>query len=147
MRSLMNKVNAAVVAAAVLFTSGAAFAAEAGTVSPASGGAFDTLTGPGLESAGGGEKAPDVIRKEMSVSGYQLVKVNGKFKVYLSEGDEQKVVVEADESLMPEVKHFVTDNTLNIYTSDKVNKRITLWITLKDINNFNEFGNVRVIRE
>src|SRR3546814_8296899 len=76
----------------------------------------------------------------MKVSGYQLVKVSGNFKVYLQEGDEQKIVVEADENLVPEVKHFIVDNTLNIYTSDQVKKRITLWVTLQDVNNLNKFG-------
>lgn len=123
--------NVAMVAAFMLFTSGVAFANE---------------TNP-VKDPAGAKSAPDVIRKEMKVSGYQLVKVNGNFKVYLKQGDEQKIVVEGDESLVPEVKHFIVDNTLNIYTSDEVKKRITLWITLKDINNLNKYGNVRVIRE
>ncbi|QEC53388.1 hypothetical protein EDD80_103137 [Anseongella ginsenosidimutans] len=132
MKSLTNKMNVAMVAAAMLFTSGVALANE---------------TGPAIEMTAGITKAPDVIRKEMKVSGYQLVKVNGNFKVYLKQGDEQKIVVEGDENLVPEVKHFIVDNTLNIYTSDQVKRRITLWVTLKDINNLNKFGNVRVIRE
>lgn len=131
MKRLINKMNVAMVAALMLFTSGVAFANETNPVKdPAS-----------------AKSAPDVIRKEMKVSGYQLVKVNGNFKVYLKQGDEQKIVVEGDQSLVPEVKHFIVDNTLNIYTSDEVKKRITLWITLKDINNLNKYGKVRVIRE
>ncbi|MFS8615268.1 MAG: DUF2807 domain-containing protein [Solitalea sp.] len=131
MKGLINKMTATALVAAMLLTSGAVFATE-------------TNPTPGKEVV---SEAPDVIRKEMKVSGYQLVKVNGNFKVYLSEGDQQKIVVEGDESLVPEVKHFIVDNTLNIYTSDHVKKRITLWITLKDINNLNKYGKVRVIKQ
>lgn len=139
MKSLTIKMKAAAVAAAMLFTSGVALANVSSPV-------VNEVV-PSVKMTTGITKAPDVIRKEMKVSGYQLVKVNGNFKVYLKQGDEQKIVVEADESLVPEVKHFVVDNTLNIYTSDQVKKRITLWVTLKDINNLNKFGKVRVIKE
>lgn len=132
MKGLTTKINVAIVAALMLFTSGVAFGNE---------------TDPIFKNSSENGIAPDVVRKEMKVSGYQLVKVNGNFKVYLKQGDEQKIVVEGDESLVPEVKHFIVDNTLNIYTSDQVKKRITLFITLKDINNLNKFGKVRVIKE
>lgn len=146
MKSLANKLNAAAVAAAILFTSGAAFAAQSGPSGP--GGPDKPVEStPRIENPDGGSKAPDVIRKEMAVSDYDLVKVSGKFKVFLKQGDEQKIVVEADEALISKVEHFQVDNTLSIYTSDDVKKRITLWITLKDTRNFNDFGNVRVIRE
>ncbi|HYH56440.1 MAG TPA: DUF2807 domain-containing protein [Anseongella sp.] len=122
--------NAAIVAALMLFSSGLAYGSD-----------------PIRKNVSEKGIAPDVVRKEMKVSGYQLVKVNGNFKVYVKQGDEQKIVVEGSEELVPEVKHFVVDNTLNIYTSDQVKKRITLRITLKDINNLNKFGNVRIIKE
>ena len=154
MKSSTTKMMTAMVAAAFLSVSasGIAFANEARPAAGAPTGISPVVIhAPAVMSvpAATAEKAPapDVIRREMKVSGYQLVKVNGNFKVYLQQGDEQKIVVEADESLVPEVKHFIVDNTLNIYTSDDVKKRITLWVTLKDINNLNKFGNVRVIRK
>ena len=171
MNGLSNKVTAVSVAAVMLFSSGITFAGATGPAvetrpavesapavefAPAveSGPAVESArfvipeeAGPTVEASNGLAKAPDVIRREMKVSGYQLVKVNGKFKVYLKQGNEQKIVVEGDEDLVPEVKHFIVDNTLNIYTSDQVKKRITLWVTLKDINNLNKYGNVRVIRD
>lgn len=134
MRTLTGKISAVMVAACMLCTAGTAYGKEAGP--------------RGTEVPGPAAAAPDMVRKEMKVSeSYQLVKVNGNFKVHLIRGDEQKIVVEADETLVPEVKYFIVDDTLNIYTSDQVRKRITLWITMKDINNFNKFGSVRVIRE
>lgn len=140
MKGLFSKMIATTVVAAMLFTSGTATATE---TTPGK----EITPDATLKSEAGLGHAPDVIRKEMKVAGYQLVKVNGNFKVYLSQGDVQKIVVEADEELVPEVKHFIVDNTLNIYTSDDVKKRITLWITLKDINNLNKYGKVRVIKQ
>src|SRR3546814_880502 len=156
MKSSTSKMKA-ILAAAIFSTSGIALANE---VSPTGNKASSVAEGrPPVSGISSGISpvpsatlseavtAPDIIRKVMKVSGYQLVKVSGNFKVYLQEGDEQKIVVEADENLVPEVKHFIVDNTLNIYTSDQVKKRITLWVTLKDVNNLNKFGKVRVIRK
>src|SRR5690606_41799520 len=97
MKGLINKMTATALVAAMLLTSGAVFATE-------------TNPTPGKEVV---SEAPDGIRKEMKGSGYQLVKVNGNFKVYLSEGDRQKIVVEGDECLVPGAKHIIGDNSLH----------------------------------
>lgn len=132
MKPYIQKIVAAAVAVAMIVPAGVTAAVPA----------------KGNEPSVKTENKSDLIKREINTTeSYQLVKVNGNFKVYLRQGDKEKVVVEGDEEILPEVKHFVSNNTLNIYTSDKVRKRLTLHITMKDIHNFNKFGKVRVIKE
>ncbi|MNF15476.1 hypothetical protein D3C80_2181070 [compost metagenome] len=65
----------------------------------------------------------------------------------LSQGSEQKIVVEGPEEVTSLVQSFVSENELNVYTTDAVKKRITLWITLKDIHNISTFGDVKIVKE
>ncbi|MNL87556.1 hypothetical protein D3C87_2167670 [compost metagenome] len=65
----------------------------------------------------------------------------------LSQGNEQKIIIEAPEEMANAVQSFVSENELNIYTTDAVKKKITLWITLKDIHNISTYGDVKVVKE
>lgn len=93
------------------------------------------------------KKETVAVKKEMSTGTFETVKVSGNFKVMLSQGNEQKIVVEGPEEVTNLVQSFVSENELNVYTTDAVKKRITLWITLKDIHNISTFGDVKIVKE
>jgi Putative auto-transporter adhesin, head GIN domain len=89
----------------------------------------------------------DMVQKEMPTATFETVRVSGNFKVILTQGDEQKVIVQIDPELVDEVKSFVVGQELNVFTTDKVsNKRVTLLITLKDARNISTFGNVKLLK-
>ncbi|MNS57704.1 hypothetical protein D3C72_906000 [compost metagenome] len=93
------------------------------------------------------KKETTPVRKEMQVAAFETVKVSGNFKVMLSQGNEQKIIIEAPEEMANAVQSFVSENELNIYTTDAVKKKITLWVTLKDIHNISTYGDVKVVKE
>lgn len=92
------------------------------------------------------KKEVTAIKRDMNVAPFEIVKVSGNFKVILTQGNEQKVVVDAPEELNGMVQSFIVDNELNVFTNGVNKKKITLWITLKDIHNISTYGDVRVVK-
>ncbi|UKJ05835.1 GIN domain-containing protein [Solitalea lacus] len=92
------------------------------------------------------KKEVTAIKRDMNVAPFEIVKVSGNFKVILTQGDEQKVVVDAPEELNGMVQSFIVDNELNVFTNGVNKKKITLWITLKDIHNISTYGDVKVVK-
>lgn len=88
----------------------------------------------------------EMVKKEISTAAFETIKVSGNFKVMLAEGPDQKIIVEAPAELGASVQSFLDNNELNVYTVGNVKKRITLWVTLKDIRNISTFGDVKVVK-
>ncbi|POY37363.1 hypothetical protein C3K47_06265 [Solitalea longa] len=88
----------------------------------------------------------EIIKKEVTAPTFETIKVSGNFKVILTEGAEQKIVVEAPEKLTTSVKSFLHNGEFNVYTVSDVKKRITLHITLNDIRNISTFGDVKIVK-
>src|SRR3546814_12305930 len=119
MKSSTSKMTAAILAAAIFSTSGIALANE---VSPTGNKASSVAEGrhpvSGISSGlspvpsatlSEAVTAPALIRKVMKGSGYYLVKESGNYNVYLHAGDEQQIVVEAEENMEHEVKHNIVE--------------------------------------
>ncbi|POY37362.1 hypothetical protein C3K47_06260 [Solitalea longa] len=93
-----------------------------------------------------GKPGTELVKKELSTPAFETIKISGNFKVVLIEGTEQKVVVEAPEQLTGSVQSFLDNTELNVYTTDTVKKRITLYVTLKDIRNISTYGDVKIVK-
>ena len=77
-----------------------------------------------------------VVKKERSVSGFDGVKASSGIDVYLSQGDNESVTVEADENLHEYIKTEVRDNILHVYTdhiSIRHAERERVYVTIKDV--------------
>ncbi len=78
----------------------------------------------------------NVVKNERSVSGFDGVKVSTGIDVILSQGDNEKVVVETDENLQEYIKTEVRDGILNVYT-DHISIRHAdvekVYVTIKDV--------------
>ncbi|MEM7187352.1 MAG: head GIN domain-containing protein [Bacteroidota bacterium] len=65
----------------------------------------------------------NVTTEERSVSSeFDEVKGNAGVDVYLTEGDEYKIVVEADENLVPLIETNISDGRLNIRTTENIGR-------------------------
>lgn len=93
------------------------------------------------------EKAGNYIKEERNVGSFSKLDVGGAFTVYLSQGDQEKVVVEA---VADEIKKIVTEvvgGKLKIYTESNWGgnfHEMTIHLTFKNLEEIDFSGAVEV---
>lgn len=78
----------------------------------------------------------NVVKKERPASYFDGISVSTGIDVYLSQGDEEKIIVEADENLHDYLVTEVKDRTLRIYfdnVSIRSAERKRVYVTMKDV--------------
>jgi hypothetical protein len=78
----------------------------------------------------------DVVKKERSVSSsFDGIKVSSGIDVYLKQGDNQSLSVEADENLHEYILTEVNNGTLHVYTDVNIRdaKMTRVYVTMKEI--------------
>lgn len=88
-----------------------------------------------------------VVTEERSVSDFTEVKASAGMDVYLSEGDANKVVVEADENLLPLITTEVKDGKLNITTSGNIGfyKSKKVYVTYKELTDISASSGAEIV--
>jgi hypothetical protein len=88
----------------------------------------------------------NVITEERSVKDFTGIEVSGAFKVYLSQGEEVGLLIEADDNVMPYIETNVRGGTLHIGTRGLgfTNSTTTAHITLNDPRQIRISGAVKV---
>jgi uncharacterized protein YxeA len=78
----------------------------------------------------------NVVKKERKTEDFTGVKVSTGIDVYLKQGNNMSVTVEADENLHEYIITEVRDGILNIYTDANIRdaERKRVYITMKDVN-------------
>ncbi|MCU0462692.1 MAG: DUF2807 domain-containing protein [Bacteroidales bacterium] len=78
----------------------------------------------------------NVVKKERSTGPFTGMRTSSAIDVILSQGDEMKVELEADENLHEYIKTEVKDGTLRIYTEVNIREAAMkrVHITMKEIN-------------
>ena len=91
----------------------------------------------------------NVIKQERSISSFDGIDVGGAFKVFLTQGETEKLVIEADENLMDIIETEVRGSTLKIKTSDDINgsTKLNIYITFKDLKKLDVSGACDLIGE
>ncbi len=84
----------------------------------------------------GEQGSGNVIRQERKVSSFTSLDVSGAFKVYLSQGATQSVIIEADDNLMEKIETEVTGGKLRIYNKRHIMnaKSLNVYITATEMN-------------
>lgn len=84
----------------------------------------------------------DVVKQERSVSPFNGIEVGGAFEVYLTQGDKESLVVEADENLLDIIETEVHGNTLKIRTTKDIKnpKELNVYITFKELKSLDVSG-------
>ena len=90
-----------------------------------------------------------VVKQERSVSSFTGIDVGGAFKVYLTQGDMESLVVEADENLLDIIKTEVRGNTLKINTTEDIkdSEALNIYITFKNLDNIDISGACQITSE
>ncbi len=103
----------------------------------------------GCNLIGGVNGNGKVIKQDRKVGSFTAIDVSSAFKVYLTQGTTNSVIVEADENLMQYIEVRTEGNTLivkstkNIYHAEKEN----IYITFTELNNIDVSGAVDIFTQ
>ena len=77
-----------------------------------------------------------MVKETRSLSGFKAISVKTAIHLLLSQGAEEKVVVEADENILPYLVTKVTEGKLEIFIKGSINNRkeINAYVTVKQLN-------------
>jgi len=87
------------------------------------------------------------VKEDRAVSHFTKLEIGGAYKVLLSQGDQEKLVIEADKDEIGEIVTEVVGNKLKIYTKSGWGKRfheMTIYLTFKDLEYIDFSGAVEV---
>lgn len=87
------------------------------------------------------------VRKETrEVTSFNKIDIGGAFEVYLKQGDNESLVIEADENLLELITTQVSGKTLKVCTEKNIrkSKKLNLYITFTDLENIDVSGAVEV---
>lgn len=76
----------------------------------------------------------DIIKQEREIAEFNEINLSGITKIFLNQGDFQKIVVEAKEEFQKNISTKVKNNKLEISTNVIDNKNYKIFVTVKDIN-------------
>ena len=85
-------------------------------------------------------------REDRNISGFTKLEVSGGFEIVLTQGNNESLTIEADESILDNIKTRITGNTLEIYTKGTIrNYRVMrVYITFKQLESIEISGAVKV---
>lgn len=89
----------------------------------------------------------NVITQDRSVTSFHAIKVSGGIDVELSQGNELKLQVEADENLVALIRTEVKNGVLNIYHEDNINnaKTLKVHVTFKQLDAITASGGCDIV--
>ncbi|CAL65322.1 head GIN domain-containing protein [Christiangramia forsetii] len=93
------------------------------------------------------QKAGEIVQNEVEVANFSEIMVYDKIKLFIEQGDKQKVVIETGENLMNEVTAEVIDNQLILMNENVCNLvrdyEITkIYVTVPDLTYLRHAGNI-----
>jgi len=92
----------------------------------------------------------DNVKEERTIGSFTKLQIGGAFKVYLIQGDQEKLVLEADAEEMKEIVTEVTGNKLKIYTKSNWPgnfHEMNVYLTFKSLDYIDLSGAVEVQSE
>lgn len=84
----------------------------------------------------------NVVKQDRQIGSFSGLDVGGAFKVFLTQGDKESIVVEADENLMSIITTEVRGNTLMIKTTEDIRdyETLNIYLTFKDMDEIEVSG-------
>ena len=97
--------------------------------------AFFMLSSSGCGYIDGVDGNGKVVKETRNVSGFSKLDAGGAFKIILTQGSSESVIVEADENLIPLIVTEVRGSTLYVESKDNIrhSKSLTLYITFQSL--------------
>ncbi len=92
------------------------------------------------------KRTGDIISKEVEVAKFEELIVYGRIKLYIEQGDEQKVIVEAGKNLIENISATVEGNRLVLKNSNSCNlmrdyNTTTIYVTVPNLTWLQHAGN------
>lgn len=85
-----------------------------------------------------------VVRETREIGSFSQMNIGGVFKIFLSQGSDEAVIVEADDNLLDYIRTEVVGNKLKVRIDDGVNikrsERMNIYITFKEVNEIDIHG-------
>ncbi len=90
-----------------------------------------------------------VTKQERQLNSFSALDVGGAFKVFLTQGDKEFVIVEADENLLDVISTEVRGNTLVIKTTKDIrdSEVLNIYLTFKELDEMEISGACRLVGE
>lgn len=90
-----------------------------------------------------------VVEQNRKVSSFDEIKVSRGINVYISQGNEIKVVVKADENLLDVIRTEVDNHTLKITTTENIRRATSkkVYVTLPEISGISAVAGSNVFSE
>ena len=91
----------------------------------------------------------ELKKEDRNLSGFDRIILNGEFDVRLTQGETEKVVVEAHEKVLPIINTKVYDGVLKINSFERIRraKVIRIYITVKDIKSILVMGTINLFAD
>lgn len=88
----------------------------------------------------------NVVKEERNIKAFDEIQVSGAYTIYLTQGNKEKLVIEADENLMDLIITKVVDGKLKIYNKENIRnpKIMDIYLTFVDIDEISISGAVEI---
>ncbi|MCJ8163744.1 DUF2807 domain-containing protein [Pontibacter sp. E15-1] len=89
----------------------------------------------------------NIQAQDRKVSGFKGIEVSGGFTVEITQGNQERLRIEAEENLLQNIKTEVRNGVLHIYNDKGIstNKGMKAYITIRELNSIHLSGGVKVI--
>lgn len=91
--------------------------------------------------------ADEIIKEKRDISGFTKIVVSGAGHLFVKQGDKESLMIETDNTLLPEVKSEVKDKVLYLGTKDTASKlkyAINYHLTVKNVEDIHTEGGVEI---
>ena len=88
----------------------------------------------------------DVVKEERNIEAFDEIQISGAYTVYLTQGNTEKLVIEADENLIDLIITKVVDGKLKIYNKEDFRdpQKLDIYLTFVDIDELSASGAVEI---
>lgn len=104
--------------------------------------AFFSLSSSGCGYIDGVDGNGKVVKETRNVSSFDQLEVGGAFNIFLTQGNTESLVIEADENLMPLIITEVRGGKLIIETRENIrhSKSLNIYLTFREVNKMDISG-------
>jgi hypothetical protein len=103
---------------------------------------FSLVAWSGILACGLANPQGELVQQERTVSSFDAIEAGGAFRIFLTQGDKQSVVVEAAQNIIDDIETRVQGNTLVISTRKNLKDpgKMNIYITMKTVQELDISG-------
>lgn len=88
----------------------------------------------------------NVVKEERNIKAFDEIQISGAYTIYLTQGNKEELIIEADENLMDLIITKVVDGKLKIYNRESFRnpEKLDIYLTFVDIDEISLSGAVEI---